>query len=392
MKFVDSAIIDVASGNGAPGAVIFRREKFKPKMGPDGGNGGRGGDLYFQATTNMQSLLDFRFQPMYHADDGEKGRNNSCDGPGGQDLIVKVPVGTTLFDAESGEFLADLVEIDEKLLLFKGGRGGLGNKNFATPVRQAPDFAQPGEPGVSRKIRMELKLLADVALLGFPNAGKSTFISKWSAARPKVADYPFTTLIPNLGVVRGRGLDFVLADIPGVIEGASEGKGLGLRFLKHCERSRLVLVMVDLNADSMRKVSDEYLTLLEEMKNFSAELSDKQKIVLINKIDLAPNGTSLNDAMALFAEKDLEGLVKILKKEGTEFYLGSAATGEGLDPLKNRISDLLLSMGPAELTNRVSDLLSLGNQELLAGIKRTLHSAESDEVAEEGSEDDEGSL
>jgi GTP-binding protein len=389
MKFVDSAVIDVASGNGAPGAVIFRREKYKPKMGPDGGNGGKGGDLYFQATTNMQSLLDFRFQPTYHAQDGEKGRGSSCDGPGGADLIVKVPVGTTLFDSATGEFLADLVEIDEKLLLFKGGRGGLGNKNFATPVRQAPDFAQPGEPGTSRKIRMDLKLLADVALLGFPNAGKSTFISKWSAARPKVADYPFTTLIPNLGVVRGRGLDFVLADIPGVIEGASEGRGLGLRFLKHCERSRLVLVMVDLNAASGRKVSDEYQTLLSEMQNFSTELFEKKRIVLINKIDLAPTGTTEKDAMVLFAEKDLEGLIAILKNEGTEYFLGSAATGEGLDPLKNRISDLLLSMGPAELTNRVSDTLALGNQELLAGISSF---QDYGEVTEEGPEDDEGSL
>ncbi len=380
MKFVDEATIDVASGNGAPGAVTFRREKYRPKLGPDGGNGGNGGDLYFQASTDLQSLLDFRFQPTYHAEDGQKGTGNDRDGRGGEDLIIKVPVGTIVYDLESGEFLADLVELDRKVLLFRGGRGGMGNRHFATATRQAPDFAQPGEPGVRRKVRMELKLLADVALLGFPNAGKSTLISKMSAARPKIADYPFTTLVPNLGVVRGRGLDFVIADIPGIIEGASEGRGLGLRFLKHCERSRMVLILLDLDPNTNRTVTEDYDTLLREMNSFSEDLATKEKLVFINKIDLSGDCESRQDLETAFAEKDLAALLQRLDQDKVPYLFGSAATGARLPELKDAISDRLLVLGPAARVNRVNDDLRLGNQSLF--FEQAVIPASDDEQSE----------
>ena len=303
----------------------------------------------------MQSLLDFKFKSRYEAVNGVPGSGNDCNGRGGEDLVVQVPVGTSLYDANTGHRLADLVEDGEKILLLKGGRGGLGNMNFATPTRQAPDFAQPGEPGKSVEVRLVLKLLADVALVGFPNAGKSTLISRLSSARPKIADYPFTTLVPNLGVVRGKGVDFVVADIPGIIEGAHEGRGLGDRFLKHCERSRLLVFMLNSDPFSGRQLPDEYRILDEELRLFSTDLADKPRLVAVNKID-AFDEDALHDL----------GLEELKKELGrTPLFMISAVTGQGLDALKSAMEDRIAAMGPRILKNDVTTDLLMGNQDLL---------------------------
>ena len=355
MKFIDEAVISVSSGKGGAGAVHFMRAKYQPKMGPDGGDGGKGGDVLFVATHHMQSLLDFKFKSRYEAVNGVPGSGNDCNGRGGEDLVVQVPVGTSLYDANTGHRLADLVEDGEKILLLKGGRGGLGNMNFATPTRQAPDFAQPGEPGKSVEVRLVLKLLADVALVGFPNAGKSTLISRLSSARPKIADYPFTTLVPNLGVVRGKGVDFVVADIPGIIEGAHEGRGLGDRFLKHCERSRLLVFMLNSDPFSGRQLPDEYRILDEELRLFSTDLADKPRLVAVNKID-AFDEDALHDL----------GLEELKKELGrTPLFMISAVTGQGLDALKSAMEDRIAAMGPRILKNDVTTDLLMGNQDLL---------------------------
>lgn len=357
MKFIDEVAIDVRSGDGGPGAVHFMRQKYMPKMGPDGGDGARGGHVYFEATHSMQSLLDFKFQARYSAENGEAGGGQDCNGRAGKDLTIKVPVGTLIKDAESGEFLADLVEPDVKVLLLTGGRGGLGNMNFATATRQAPDFAQQGTPGMTRKIALELKLLADVGLVGFPNAGKSTLISRWSSARPKIADYPFTTLVPNLGVVRGKSCDFVLADVPGIIEGASEGRGLGHKFLKHCERTRLLVIMLDADPDTNRDLLEEYKTLERELSEFSDELGDKQRIVAINKMDAFS---------FILEDRGINELKAYLKKKKLgEPYLISAVSGTGLEPLKDRIEKELAALGPRPLENVLAPRIVLGNQDLL---------------------------
>lgn len=356
LKFIDEAVIDVRSGNGGRGAVAFMRQKFMPKMGPCGGDGGSGGDVYFEATHDMQSLLDFKYQPHYAAENGENGMSLDCNGRAGKDMILKVPVGTVLRDSESGQFLADLVEPGKPVLVLKGGRGGLGNMNFATASRQAPDFAQPGEAGVERKIKLELKLLADVALVGYPNAGKSTLISRWSAARPKIANYPFTTLVPNLGVVRGKGVDFVVADIPGIIEGAAEGKGLGIHFLKHAERTRAIVMLIDLDPFTGRDLAHEYRVLREEMAAFSRELLDKPYLVAINKIDAV--GTDLD-------ERGVKELRVALKEDGVkELYLISAVTGQGLDQLKDELEKVIAQLGPRSFENRVEASLQLGDASL----------------------------
>ncbi|MBS1986113.1 MAG: GTPase ObgE [Bdellovibrionales bacterium] len=364
MKFVDEVVIDVRSGNGGPGSVHFMRQKYMPKMGPDGGDGGRGGHLYFEATHDMQSLLDFKFKPKYEAADGEGGSGADCNGRDGLDLTVRVPVGTTLRDADTEEFLADLVEPGARVLVLRGGQGGLGNMNFATPTRQAPDFAQPGRPGKSRSIRLELKLLADVGLVGFPNAGKSTLISRLSAARPKIADYPFTTLVPNLGVVRGKSRDFVIADIPGIIEGASEGRGLGIQFLKHCERTRALVIMLDLDPSTGRDFPTEYNILLNEMGSFSEELLNKPRIVCVNKIDAF--GTDAQDPMLelFLKEKGFDVLQKRFKKEGTPHFFISAVTGSGLEPVTMALENMLNEMGPRAFKNEISQAVNLGDESL----------------------------
>jgi GTPase len=376
MKFIDEVIVDVRSGNGGPGAVHFRREKYRPRMGPDGGNGGKGGDVYFVATTQLQSLLDFKYVSRYAAEDGVKGGGAGKDGRGGEDLIIQVPVGTLVYDAETGVFLADLVEDGKKALLLRGGRGGLGNIEFATAVRQAPEYAQPGEAGRALKIRMELKLLADIALIGFPNAGKSTLISKWSAARPKIGDYPFTTLVPNLGVVRGTGVDFVLADIPGIIEGASEGKGLGHQFLRHAERTRALLMLLDLDPYTGRRLDEEFTTLVSEMRAFSADLASRPLFVALSKADafgIDTEGAKLSVLAERedMAEKGIRELIVALKAEGLfeNTYVISSASGFGLDALKERLSHALLEMGPRVYENQVAQVVNFGNTALFDEVE-----------------------
>jgi GTP-binding protein len=354
MNFIDEASIDVRSGDGGAGSVHFMRQIYRPRMGPDGGDGGRGGHLYFVATRNMSSLLDFRFQKKYYAPNGEPGRGTDKNGRKGKDLEIKVPVGTMVKDAETGKILLDLVEADKPVLFLKGGRGGLGNMNFATSRRQTPNFAQPGEKGSGLKVKLELKLLADVGLVGFPNAGKSTLISKMSAAKPKIANYPFTTLVPNLGVVRGKSRDWVLADIPGIIEGASEGKGLGHQFLRHCERTHMLIVLIDSDPLTDRKLSDEYKVLMKELKAYSKELAKKPKLVVLSKGDIW-NEESITQREGYAALK------KLLKKTP---LLISAPSGEGLDELTLKVESELKKIGNIKRENVVNEELKLGPQDL----------------------------
>lgn len=369
MKFVDEVEIEMCSGRGGRGAVSFRREKYAPKMGPDGGDGGRGGHVILKATHDLQSLLDFRFTAKYEAQSGEDGQRNDCNGKNGENLLIRVPVGTEIFNAETGNRIADLVEADKEILLLPGGRGGQGNMNFATATRQAPDFAQPGEPAKSLKIKLELKLLADVALVGFPNAGKSTLISRISAAKPKIADYPFTTLIPNLGVVRGKKMDFVVADIPGLIEGASEGKGLGFRFLKHIERCRALVFLLDLGPDTQRSLSDEYSVLEKELENFSSELKEKPRLIVFNKTDTYTSDPEGDEIFHQFLEdKGLSAFEKMRAKFGLpKPLLISGVSGFGLEKLKSEIENLLAGLGPRHFQNFVSEETRVLGDETLLG-------------------------
>jgi GTP-binding protein len=355
MQFIDEVIIEVASGRGGAGASHFMRQAHQPRMGPDGGDGGRGGHIYFKATHNLQSLLDFRFRPKYKAEDGDNGGTANKNGRSGEDLIIEVPQGTAIYNADSGALIADILEEDKKVRIAKGGRGGLGNMNFATPTNQAPEYAQPGEEGEIRNLRLELKLLADIGLVGFPNAGKSTLISKISAAKPKIANYPFTTLVPNLGVVRGKGSTFVVADIPGLIEGASEGKGLGVKFLRHCERTRLLLIMLDGDPINQKTFLEEISVLRSELSEFSQELETKDFLVAVNKADVL-------DEDDLF----LRGLEELKKAFPDKVYLISAVSGQGVDDLMVRLEKELLAQGPRQWRNEVfEDSLLVGNEELL---------------------------
>ena len=282
--FIDYAVVEVEAGKGGDGAVAFRREKFVPKGGPSGGNGGRGGSIILKAHHNLNTLLDLRYKKKYKADDGDAGGTSLKDGKKGEDIIIKVPVGTIIKDFETGETLFDLDKDKKQVTLAKGGKGGKGNSNFATATNRAPRYAEPGKPGGSNKIVLELKLIADVGLVGFPNAGKSTLISKVSAARPKIADYPFTTLEPNLGIVNYKEYkSFTMADIPGIIEGAHEGKGLGHKFLRHIERTRILLVMIEVSSENH---DEDFKVLLGELKNYSTRLTHKKIIVSFSKADL----------------------------------------------------------------------------------------------------------
>jgi GTP-binding protein len=290
MKFIDEAHIEVIAGDGGNGVVSFRREKFIPKGGPDGGDGGRGGSIWATADRNINTLVDFRFQRKYQARDGERGRGSDQYGAAADDIELRLPVGTQVIDEDSGELLFDLTHHGERVLLVKGGDGGLGNIHFKSSTNRAPKQATPGWPGESRRLKLELKVLADVGLLGMPNAGKSTLIAAISNARPKIADYPFTTLHPNLGVVRiGPEKSFVVADIPGLIEGAAEGAGLGHRFLRHLARTRLLLHLVDLapfdpDADPVRDAR----AILKELRKYDPELAAKPRWLVLNKIDMIP--------------------------------------------------------------------------------------------------------
>lgn len=287
MKFVDEALIRVEAGNGGNGCMSFRREKFVPFGGPDGGDGGDGGSVYLEADVNLNTLVDFRFQRAHKAKNGESGSGADCTGKGGEDLIIPVPVGTVVFDQDTQELIGDLTEPHQRLKVAQGGFHGLGNTRFKSSINRAPRQTSKGSPGEIRNLRLELKVLADVGLLGLPNAGKSTFIRSVSAAKPKVADYPFTTLYPNLGVVSvDRLRSFVIADIPGLIEGAAEGAGLGIRFLKHLSRTRLLLHIVDIAPPDESDPVNAVQVIQAELKKFSPELAEKECWLVLNKLDL----------------------------------------------------------------------------------------------------------
>lgn len=324
--FVDEAKIRVKAGAGGNGCVAFRREKFVPRGGPSGGDGGDGGDVIMESSERHNTLVHFRFNPEYKAERGRHGEGSNCKGRKGEDVVLKVPVGTIVYDELTGELVHDFSGPDERVVIARGGRGGRGNARFATSVHQAPREHEQGFPGEERALRLELKLLADVGLVGFPNAGKSTLISRISAARPKIADYPFTTLQPNLGVVVvGEAPDdfsFVVADIPGLIEGASEGAGLGMQFLRHIERTRLLAHLVDVSDASGRPdPAADYDVITKELANFGAGLDTKPTIVVASKIDAA--------------NKDkLAKLKRYCKRKKLDLYAISALTGEGIDELK----------------------------------------------------------
>ena len=282
--FVDYAVIEVHAGKGGDGAITFRREKYVPKGGPSGGDGGNGGSVLLRANRNLHTLLDFRYKKKYSAGNGAKGGSSLKDGKNGNDVIIKVPVGTVVKDAETEELLFDLNADGKEIILAKGGKGGKGNSKFATPTNQTPRFAEDGKLGEQKKVILELKLIADVGLVGFPNSGKSTLISKISSARPKIADYPFTTLEPNLGIVKYKDFkSFTVADIPGIIEGASQGKGLGHQFLRHIERTRIILFLIESTSEN---IEDDFNVLMKELRSYSPELIRKKIIVSFSKSDL----------------------------------------------------------------------------------------------------------
>jgi GTP-binding protein len=330
MKFVDEARIKVAAGDGGNGCASFRREKYIPKGGPDGGDGGHGGSVYLVADSGLNTLVDFRTQRMHKAERGQNGMGRERSGRKGQDLYVRVPVGTRVLDEETGELLGELLQHQQQLLVAKGGERGIGNVHFKSSTNRTPRQFTHGTAGERRELNLELILLADVGLLGMPNAGKSSLISRISSARPKIADYPFTTLYPNLGVVSlGSGRSFVVADIPGVIEGAAEGAGLGLQFLKHLSRTRLLLHLVDLAPlDSRVDSTAEVKQIEQELSRYSSELVDKERWLVLNKKDLLPDEAFQERRSELLAELDWDGPV----------YGISAVTGEGV---KRLIGDLM---------------------------------------------------
>ncbi|GFR36286.1 GTPase ObgE [Thermobrachium celere] len=328
--FVDVAKIYVKAGDGGHGCVSFRREKYVPFGGPDGGDGGRGGDVIFKVDPNMRTLLDFKYQKKYEAQRGENGGTNNKFGKDGEDLIIKVPAGTVIKDAESGRIMADLVDEGQEFVVCKGGRGGRGNSRFATPTRQAPNFAEPGMPGEERWVTLELKLLADVGLIGFPNVGKSTILSMVTGAKPKIANYHFTTLTPNLGVVDMQGIkSFVLADIPGLIEGAHEGVGLGIDFLRHVERTKVLIHVIDASGIEGRDPIDDFYKINEELKLYSEKLSKKPQVVVANKCDIPGS------------EENVKRLREELSKHGIEVFEVSAATNKGLKEVMFYVSNML---------------------------------------------------
>lgn len=337
--FIDTAKITIKSGKGGDGAISFRREKYIPNGGPDGGDGGKGGDIIFASDPNMTTLLDFTYSRKYVSENGINGSGSKCYGKDGAKLIIKIPLGTILRDQVTGKIMADLSIPGETYVVAKGGKGGKGNVKFTTPTRQAPNFAEPGMPGEERIILLELKLLADVGLLGFPNVGKSTLLSKVTKASPKIANYHFTTLKPNLGVVNIKNLPgFVIADIPGIIEGASEGIGLGLRFLKHIERTRVLIHIVDISGIEGRDPYEDFLKINEELKRYSVKLTDRPQIIAANKSDLLYDD-----------DKFLEFKEKVNKLGFNRVYKISAASQDGIIELMKAATQLLSTIPVTQL-------------------------------------------
>lgn len=334
--FYDKAKVFVKGGDGGNGAVAFRREKYVPLGGPSGGDGGSGGNVIFVADEGLRTLVDFRYQRHYKADRGEHGQGKGMHGSKAGDLIVRVPVGTVLKEAESEEFIGDMVENGQEIIVAAGGRGGRGNARFATAANKAPRVAEKGEPGAERWITLELKLLADVGLVGFPNAGKSTLISRISAAKPKIADYPFTTLVPNLGMVRmPDGDSFVVADIPGLIEGAHAGAGLGHEFLRHIERTRILVHVVDMAGSEGRDPIEDFKTINKELEAYNPILAKRPQVVAANKMDLPG------------AEENFSRF-KTEITEDIDMFPISAVTGQGIDPLMFKVAELFKTVGPPE--------------------------------------------
>ncbi len=320
--FIDQAKITVVAGNGGNGVVSFRREKFVPKGGPDGGDGGKGGDVIFRADSNLHTLLDFRYKRIFKAKSGKHGQGAKKSGRGGSDIIIRVPCGTVIFDADSDKILSDLVDDGQSFVAAKGGRGGRGNQHFATPTKRTPRSAEEGIPGETKEIRFELKLIADVGLVGLPNAGKSTLLSRLSAATPKIADYPFTTLNPNLGIVKYKEhQSFVMADIPGLIEGAHKGKGLGLKFLRHVERTKILAFLVESVSENIK---EDYETLRNELNLYNPELLNRPAVLVITKNDLLTEKTQ---------EKT--------KDINLPVFTISSVTGDGLKRLKEQLWELI---------------------------------------------------
>jgi GTP-binding protein len=328
--FIDKAKIFIKAGDGGDGRISFRREKYVPNGGPDGGDGGNGGDIVFEVDENMRTLMDFRYKRKHVAQNGEMGGVNNSSGKSAEELVIKVPAGTVLRDAETGALLGDLRNPGERVVVAHGGKGGKGNQHFATPTRQAPRFAQPGEKGLERWIELELKLLADVGLVGFPNVGKSTFLSIVTSAKPKIANYHFTTLVPNLGVVDlGDGRSFVIADIPGLIEGAHSGVGLGHDFLRHVERTKVLIHLLDTSGLEGRDPLEDFQKINDELKLYSEKLVNKPQVVACNKMDLPESA------------ENYRRVSEELSKKGYDVFAISAATREGISPLLDRVFNLL---------------------------------------------------
>lgn len=332
--FIDEVLITVKAGDGGNGCLAFRREKFVPRGGPSGGDGGRGGDVVFAASDHYNTLLHLRYNPEHSAERGRHGEGSNRTGREGKSIEVPVPVGTVIYNVETGEKLVDFTAPHQTFTVAHGGRGGRGNARFATSTHQAPTEHEEGKPGDFLKLRLELKLLADVALVGFPNAGKSTLISRLSAAKPKIADYPFTTLEPNLGVVQAGDRTFVLADIPGLIEGAHEGHGLGIRFLRHVERTRLLVHLVDVSDFSGREPDHDFDVILTELASFSRELSEKPMLVVASKVDACQDDSRIEAVRAKAAER------------GLEFFQISSVTGAGIEELRFAMSSHLPVIAP----------------------------------------------
>lgn len=337
--FTDYVKIYAEAGKGGNGAISFRREKYVAAGGPDGGDGGKGGDVIFKVDKDANTLIDFRFKKKFKAENGQNGQGARKYGKSGENLYIGVPAGTIIKDANTNQVLADLTELDQEALILKGGKGGLGNSHFATSTRQAPRFAQDGEPGEERELILELKLLADVGLIGFPNVGKSTFLSVVTSATPKIANYHFTTLEPNLGVIKSKyGDSFVIADIPGLIEGASEGSGLGIEFLRHIERTRMLLHFIDVSGGEGRNPIDDYNKINKELEQYSKKLAERTQIIVANKSDLI-------DENNLYY-KELE---KLAKQKNQKIFKISAATGEGIEELMNYVSKTVKQLPKEDL-------------------------------------------
>ncbi|MFO7984273.1 MAG: GTPase ObgE [Desulfatiglandaceae bacterium] len=330
MAFLDEVVVTVKSGDGGNGCISFRREKYVPKGGPDGGDGGEGGWVRVLATSRLYTLTDYRSRRVFRAGNGEPGKGKNRSGKKGRDVCLQVPVGTLIEDVDTGEVLADLTRDHQEITLLAGGKGGRGNQHYATPTNRAPRIAKPGLPGKEKRIRLILKFLADIGLIGLPNAGKSTLLACLTTAHPKVDDYPFTTLVPNLGVMADDDTALVLADIPGLIEGASQGRGLGHRFLKHIERTTLLVHVLDITYQPETDVLEDYHTLINEMHAYGAAVVRKPQLVVINKVDLYGPG-----------HRDLKALQAALKALGIQSLPVSALTGEGVDTLREALFEMM---------------------------------------------------